>query len=110
MRLILACVFGLFLSVCTAKQSCEGKRDKPKLYNIEPNFFSVCESVLQRFEDYAGSDVEDMGRSETALKKFCKTLNGRDERFVSQSVVVIQSSLNLNVLVLLHWSFRNISN
>lgn len=42
----------------------------------------VCVNVLQKFVDYAGEDTSDIEKSEVALKAFCKTLTGKDDRFV----------------------------
>lgn len=47
------------------------------------SIFVVCESFLQRFQDYAGDDISDLQASEVALKEFCKTVSGKDESFVS---------------------------
>ena len=44
----------------------------------------VCVGVLTKFQEYAGKDVEDMEKSEAALIKFCKTLKGKEDSFVSQ--------------------------
>ena len=44
----------------------------------------MCENFLQRFEDYAGDDIEDLDKSEMKLIAFCKTVKDpKDESFVS---------------------------
>lgn len=46
--------------------------------------FTVCMSVLNKFsETVTDKDRSDKEVLETKLKKFCKTLKGKDERFVS---------------------------
>ena len=46
--------------------------------------FAVCASVLNKFaETVTDKDRGDKEVLESKLKKFCKTLKGKDERFVS---------------------------
>lgn len=47
------------------------------------SFTAVCVKVLTKFQEAAGKDVEDVQKSEVALKKFCKTLKGKEDSFVS---------------------------
>lgn len=47
--------------------------------------FTVCVGVLKKFQEHAGKDVDDVEKSEVALKEFCKTLQGKEDSFVSRS-------------------------
>lgn len=72
----------------------------------QPCLFTVCVGVLKKFQEHAGKDVDDVEKSEAALKEFCKTLKGKEDSFVSRSQKALL--FDCYFLVLLHWCLRNV--